>query len=693
MEIRSTLAKTFQRITIPRSKSSIGSFTSNSMTTIDDQAATSTRHHQHQSRASSSSNSHRHPPLSYNQNLRLMPTSNQQRTIIETNDKPMLRATSSTIDESTTRKSKTDILQKKSSIPHDLTSNSIMMDENGNEKHFQTSASSRSSIKSFLSKKFQPGPAATATAAAASAATSMTNDVKQKKPRTSFRQISQFLKRSHSAHGDLASVQTSQKSNIIPLKPSDDPIVPLKSIREEDIIISPAARSVSASESVSSSSSQSQDVDQTSTGHKRYLTNSISLHNNSNYLQVESTMPLNGQNKVKLREHSKKKKSLRDLKLRISLPPENRNGLNRPLTTNELGKSFQTTSGYHNHSFSSQTLDRSLNQSHGSLTHLNSSNTPLAPTLSRNEHRLSMLDLGYGKLETYTKLEKLGEGTYATVYKGTSTLGPGFVALKEIRLEQEEGAPCTALREVSLLKGLRHNNIVNLHDIIFDQTTLTLVFEYVERDLKRYMDDYGNFLHIKNVRLFLFQLLRGLDYCHSKKILHRDLKPQNLLINERGELKLADFGLARIKSFPTKTYSNEVVTLWYRPPDVLLGSTEYSTPIDIWAVGCIFYEMVSGRPLFPGNKVEEELHFIFRFLGTPSDETLPDVTSRAEFQALKFPFYPGESLKTSASRLDVDGIDLLDKFLRYNPLSRISAQDAMKHRYFSSYPPDRKSVV
>ncbi len=132
-------------------------------------------------------------------------------------------------------------------------------------------------------------------------------------------------------------------------------------------------------------------------------------------------------------------------------------------------------------------------------------------------------------------------GTYATVYKGKSHLLNGFIALKEIRLEQEEGmliintrniihsllflgAPCTALREVSLLKGLKHSNIVSLHDIIFNRTTLTLVFEYVEKDLKQYMDDCGNILNIKNVRLFLFQLLRGLDFCHSKKILHRDLK-------------------------------------------------------------------------------------------------------------------------------------------------------------------------
>lgn len=165
-------------------------------------------------------------------------------------------------------------------------------------------------------------------------------------------------------------------------------------------------------------------------------------------------------------------------------------------------------------------------------------------------------------------------------------------------------------------------------------------------------------------------------------------RPQNLLINERGELKLADFGLARIKSFPTKTYSHEVVTLWYRPPDVLLGSTEYFTPIDIWAVGCIFYEMTCGRAFFAGSKVEEELYLIFKSLGTPTEQTLPGVTSNTDFQDLKLPFYAGEPLSRSVPRLDAIGIDLLQNFMRYNPLSRISAHDAMMHPFFSCYPAD-----
>uniref|UniRef100_A0A674AME6 Cyclin dependent kinase 17 n=1 Tax=Salmo trutta TaxID=8032 RepID=A0A674AME6_SALTR len=258
----------------------------------------------------------------------------------------------------------------------------------------------------------------------------------------------------------------------------------------------------------------------------------------------------------------------------------------------------------------------------GYLEKLQLSSPTFDQPLSRLSRRASLSEIGFGKLETYIKLDKLGEGTYATVFKGRSKLTDNLVALKEIRLEHEEGAPCTAIREVSLLKDLKHANIVTLHDIVHTDKSLTLVFEYLDKDLKQYMDDCGNIMSMHNVKIFLFQILRGLAYCHKRKVLHRDLKPQNLLINERGELKLADFGLARAKSVPTKTYSNEVVTLWYRPPDVLLGSSEYSTQIDMWGVGCIFYEMAAGRPLFPGSTVEDELHLIFRLLG--EDRIHPD---------------------------------------------------------------------
>ncbi|XP_055365456.1 cyclin-dependent kinase 17-like isoform X3 [Betta splendens] len=338
----------------------------------------------------------------------------------------------------------------------------------------------------------------------------------------------------------------------------------------------------------------------------------------------------------------------------------------------------------------------------GYLEKLKLSSPPFDQPLSRRSRRTSLSEIGFGKLETYIKLDKLGEGTYATVFKGRSKLTDNLVALKEIRLEHEEGAPCTAIREVSLLKDLKHANIVTLHDIVHTDKSLTLVFEYLDKDLKQYMDDCGNILSMQNVKIFLFQILRGLAYCHRRKVLHRDLKPQNLLINDRGELKLADFGLARAKSVPTKTYSNEVVTLWYRPPDVLLGSSEYSTQIDMWGVGCIFYEMAAGRPLFPGSTVEDELHLIFRLLGTPTEDSWPGISSIDEFKSYKFPKYKAQPLLNHAPsplvieeeqmflirpRLDTDGTDLLMSFLKYESKKRISADEAMRQPYFRSLGP------
>ncbi|KAL6088842.1 hypothetical protein STEG23_000703 [Scotinomys teguina] len=152
-----------------------------------------------------------------------------------------------------------------------------------------------------------------------------------------------------------------------------------------------------------------------------------------------------------------------------------------------------------------------------------------------------------------------------------------LVALKVISMNAEEGVPFTAIREASLLKGLKHANIVLLHDIVHTKETLMFVFEYMHTDLAQYMSRHPGGLHPHNIRL-----LRGLAYIHHQRVLHRDLKPQNLLISHVGELKLADFGLARAKSIPSQTYSSEVVTLWYRPPDALLGATEYSSELDIW---------------------------------------------------------------------------------------------------------------
>ncbi|KAF9418228.1 cyclin-dependent serine/threonine protein kinase, partial [Entomortierella beljakovae] len=280
------------------------------------------------------------------------------------------------------------------------------------------------------------------------------------------------------------------------------------------------------------------------------------------------------------------------------------------------------------------------------------------------------------------KIEKLGEGTYGIVYKAQNRETNDVVALKRIRLDnEEEGVPCTAIREISLLKELKQTNIVRLFDVLHTEKKLTLVFEFLDSDLKKFLDTNSGDIDALTIKQLMYQLLKGLAYCHEHRVLHRDLKPQNLLISKKGDLKLADFGLARAFGIPVRSYSNEVVTLWYRAPDVLMGSKQYATSIDIWSAGCIFAEMASGRPLFPGGSVKDELLKIFKILGTPSEETWPGISKLPDYKP-DFPVYSPIHLENLVPKLDGAGVDLLSRLLTYIPEKRISAEVAITHPYF-----------
>ncbi|GFN21070.1 negative regulator of the PHO system [Aspergillus tubingensis] len=288
---------------------------------------------------------------------------------------------------------------------------------------------------------------------------------------------------------------------------------------------------------------------------------------------------------------------------------------------------------------------------------------------------------------SFQQLEKLGEGTYATVFKGRNRQTGELVALKEIHLDSEEGTPSTAIREISLMKELKHESIVSLYDVIHTENKLMLVFEYMDKDLKKYMDtraDRGQ-LDQATIKSFMHQLLKGIAFCHENRVLHRDLKPQNLLINKKGQLKLGDFGLARAFGIPVNTFSNEVVTLWYRAPDVLLGSRTYNTSIDIWSAGCIMAELYTGRPLFPGTTNEDQLIKIFRLMGTPSERSWPGISQLPEYKP-NFHVYATQDLSLILPQIDPLGLDLLSRMLQLRPEMRISAQDALVHPWFRDLP-------
>ncbi|XP_044735656.1 cyclin-dependent kinase 5 homolog [Chrysoperla carnea] len=295
-------------------------------------------------------------------------------------------------------------------------------------------------------------------------------------------------------------------------------------------------------------------------------------------------------------------------------------------------------------------------------------------------------------MQKYEKLEKIGEGTYGTVFKAKNRETHEIVALKRVRLDDDdEGVPSSALREICLLKELKHKNIVRLYDVLHCDKKLTLVFEHCDQDLKKYFDSLNGEIDLDVVKSFMYQLLRGLAFCHSHNVLHRDLKPQNLLINKNGELKLADFGLARAFGIPVKCYSAEVVTLWYRPPDVLFGAKLYTTSIDMWSAGCIFAELANaGRPLFPGSDVDDQLKRIFKLLGTPTEETWAGLSQLPDYKY--FPIYhPSMSWSQVVPKLPGKGRDLLQRLLVCNPTLRMSAEDSMAHPYFSDLNPSIKN--
>ncbi|XP_051787132.1 cyclin-dependent kinase 15 isoform X3 [Erpetoichthys calabaricus] len=299
--------------------------------------------------------------------------------------------------------------------------------------------------------------------------------------------------------------------------------------------------------------------------------------------------------------------------------------------------------------------------------------------------------LQFGVVTSYLNLEKLGDGAYSTVFKGISRINGQLVALKVIRLKTEEGIPFTAIREASLLKGLKHANIILLHDIVHNSETLTFVFEYVQTDLAQYITQHPGGLRPNNVKLFMFQLFRGLEYIHQQRILHRDIKPQNLLLTYLGELKLADFSLARAQSVPSHNYSSEVVTLWYRPPEVLLGSTDYSAALDVWGAGCVFVEMLEGVPAFPGTTDAcELLQMIWRVLGVPTEDTWPGVSQLPNYRAGWHSLHSPPELRDTwprLGRLSRVAEDLAGQLLRCAPKDRLSAAETLRHGYFSLLPP------
>ncbi|KAL5105273.1 Cyclin-dependent kinase 11B [Taenia crassiceps] len=298
---------------------------------------------------------------------------------------------------------------------------------------------------------------------------------------------------------------------------------------------------------------------------------------------------------------------------------------------------------------------------------------------------------GCRSVDEFECLNRIEEGTYGVVYRARDKRTNEVVALKRLKMEKErEGFPITSLREINTLMKAQHENIVTVREIVvgFDLDKIYLVMEYVEHDLKSLMEVMSGPFTVGQVKCLLIQLLRAVQHLHDNWILHRDLKTSNLLLSHKGILKVGDFGLAREYGSPLQHYTEVVVTLWYRAVELLLGSKSYSTPIDLWSVGCIFAEFLLQRPLFPGKGEVDQINMIFRDLGTPNERIWPGVTQLPGMRNGVFTEYPYNQLRRRFTEKQISGLgfELLTNFLTYCPERRITAEKALSHRYFTERP-------
>lgn len=312
---------------------------------------------------------------------------------------------------------------------------------------------------------------------------------------------------------------------------------------------------------------------------------------------------------------------------------------------------------------------------------------------------------GCRSVDNYKRIGKIDEGTYGVVSKAQDKVTGDIVALKQVKMSADvchEGFPVTALRETNVLLALQHPNIVPVREMVVGSTPdkIFMVMEYSENDLKTVMEAKMKqpFLQAE-VKYLLRCLLRAVAFMHDRWYIHRDLKTSNLLYDKHGCLKVCDFGLARKYGSPIRSYTQLVVTLWYRAPELLLGATTYSTAVDMWSVGCIFAEMLLMKPLLPGRGEIDQMDQIFRLLGSPSPETWPDLLKdcpNAQNIKWKWPkksklqekFSPltGSFASSNTCSLSSAGLDLMRRLLSLDPKQRISAKDALEHEYFREAP-------
>ncbi|XP_029009128.1 cyclin-dependent kinase 10 [Betta splendens] len=289
----------------------------------------------------------------------------------------------------------------------------------------------------------------------------------------------------------------------------------------------------------------------------------------------------------------------------------------------------------------------------------------------------------------FEKLNRIGEGTYGIVYRARDTKSDEIVALKKVRMDNEkDGIPISSLREITLLLRLRHPNIVELKEVVVGSQleSLFLVMCYCEQDLASLLENMQTPFSEAQVKCIVLQLLRGMEYLHHNFIIHRDLKVSNLLMTDKGCVKIADFGLARMYGIPQQPMTPRVVTLWYRAPELLLGSRSQTTALDMWAVGCILAELLAHKPLLPGTSEIQQVDLIVQLLGTPNENIWPGFSQLPLISQYSLRKQPYNNLKNKFTWLSDAGHRLLNLLFMYNPHRRATAKDCLESSYFKEKP-------
>jgi cyclin-dependent kinase 7 len=297
----------------------------------------------------------------------------------------------------------------------------------------------------------------------------------------------------------------------------------------------------------------------------------------------------------------------------------------------------------------------------------------------------------------YFKCRKLGEGTYATIFlakeiesenssqklvKSEPSAFSNFVAIKKIKkTEYSQGQEISAIREIKALKNIKSEFVIDMKDIFIHKNAIHLVLEYIEFDLEAILKNKSIVIMPGDIKAWMHMLLRGLLECHNNLFIHRDIKPNNLLIKSDGTLKLADFGLTRVID---NKMTVQAITRWYRPLEMLLGASSYSYSADMWGVGAVFAEMFLRVPFFAADNDFQQIDMIFKALGTPSEKDWPLIKELPGW--FEFKKTAGVSFEVLFSAASPDAIDLMKKLLTFDPTKRISCLNALKHEYFSTKP-------